>query len=103
MFVNCRLMLLDSPTHTEKLIVQTLTAVVANVNEQQAKNCFHTSKQLGQAMITSCIKEHAEFFAQQLNRLAQSYPFPQLTVSQTSLQAQTPRQCFLLVAQGHGS
>ena len=61
-------MLLDDPKHTEQLVVTAVTTVIANVNEQQAKNCFHTSKQLGQAMITSCMKEHAEFFTQQLNR-----------------------------------
>ena len=61
-------MLLDSPTHTEDLVVKVVPTVVSSVDEQQAKNCFHTSKQLGQALIVSCLKEHAEFFTQMLNR-----------------------------------
>ncbi len=63
-------MLLDSPSHTEDLVVKVVTTVVSSVDEQQAKNCFHTSKQLGQAVIVSCLKEHAEFFTQMLNRSA---------------------------------
>jgi hypothetical protein len=31
-----------------------------------AANCFHTSRQLGKAIITTCLKEHAEFYSQQL-------------------------------------
>lgn len=38
------------------------------VSEDQARNAFVTSKQLGQAMITSCLKEHAEFYVEQLMR-----------------------------------
>ena len=59
---------MDSPSHTEDLVVKVVTTVVSSVDEQQAKNCFHTSKQLGQAVIVSCLKEHAEFFTQMLNR-----------------------------------
>ena len=65
-------MLLDSPQHTEDLIVKVVPTIVSSVDEQQAKNCFHTSKQLGQALIVSCLKEHAEFFTQMLNRQALS-------------------------------
>lgn len=61
-------MLLDSPTHTEELVVRVLTTVIGSVDEAQAKNCFNTSKQLGQALIISCLKEHAEFFTQMINR-----------------------------------
>lgn len=63
-----RVMLLDSPTHTEPLVVKAICSVVSSVDEQQAKNCFHTSRQLGQAVIVICLKEHAEFFTQMLNR-----------------------------------
>lgn len=66
--VICRVVLLDSPTHTEELVVKTLTTVIGSVDEQQAKNCYNTSKQLGQALVVSCMKEHAEFFAQMINR-----------------------------------
>ena len=61
-------MLLDSPTHSEELVVRALTTVVPGVNELNAKNCYATSKQLGQALVTSCLKEHAEFYVEQLYR-----------------------------------
>lgn len=64
---NHRVLLLDSETHTEKLVVQALTTVV-NCDPDHALNCFHTSKQLGMAIVTTCMKEHAEFYAQQLWR-----------------------------------
>lgn len=60
-------MLLDSPKHTEKLVVQVITAVVGS-DELHAKNCFATSRKLGQAMVTSCLKEHAEFYVEQIKR-----------------------------------
>jgi hypothetical protein len=61
-------LLLDSPTHTERKVVKAVCSVVSSVGEQQAKNCYHTSRQLGQALIISCLKEHAEFFTQMINR-----------------------------------
>ncbi len=64
---NHRVLLLDSESHTEKIVVQALTTVV-NCDEDHARNCFHTSKQLGMAIVTTCLKEHAEFYAQQLWR-----------------------------------
>ena len=60
-------MLIDNEKHTEKLVVETITTIVG-VEERHAQNCFQTSKQLGQALITSCLKEHAEFYAEQLQR-----------------------------------
>lgn len=36
------------------------------VSPEQASNCYHTAKQLGMAIITSCLKEHAEFYSYQL-------------------------------------
>lgn len=63
-----RLLLLDSETHTEQLVVSTITTVVAGTDEQHAKNCFMTSKQLGQALVTSALKEHAEFYCEQMLR-----------------------------------
>ena len=66
--MTCRVMLLDSPTHTEQLVVRVITTVVSAVDETKARNCFVTSKQLGQALVISCLKEHAEFYSQMLNR-----------------------------------
>lgn len=65
---NHRLLLLDSPKHREQLVVKSLTSVVPNVDEPHARNCFATSKELGMAIVTSCLKEHAEFYMQQLYR-----------------------------------
>ena len=65
MLSTCRVMLIDNDKHTEKLVVSTLTTVVGS-DENHAKNVFATSKQLGQAMILSCLKEHAEHYAEQV-------------------------------------
>ena len=65
---NYRLLLLDSETHTEQLVVSTITTVIPGTEEQHAKNCFMTSKQLGQALVTSALKEHAEFYCDQMRR-----------------------------------
>lgn len=40
--------------------------MVPGTDEAHAANCFATSKQLGMAIVTSCLKEHAEFYAEQL-------------------------------------
>lgn len=48
--------------------MKSLTQIVPNVDEPHAKNCFATSKELGMAIVTSCLKEHAEFYMQQLYR-----------------------------------
>ncbi|WIA16919.1 hypothetical protein OEZ85_013845 [Tetradesmus obliquus] len=65
---NHRLLLLDSPKHTEGPVVKSLTYVVPACDEAHARNCFATSKELGMAIVTSCLKEHAEFYMQQLYR-----------------------------------
>lgn len=61
-----RVLLLDHPQHSEKLVVDALPKIVPNVDEQYASNCYHTSKKLGQALVCSCMKEHAEFYAQMM-------------------------------------
>lgn len=63
---NHRLLLVNAEQHTEKRVVAAVTTVVPGVSPDHAANCFHTAKQLGVAMITSCLKEHAEFYAHQL-------------------------------------
>lgn len=63
---NYRVLLLDDPGHTEKAVVKALTVVVPSVDETHARNCYETSKSLGMAIVTSCLKEHAEHYRQQL-------------------------------------
>ena len=63
---NHRLLLIHSEQHSEQRVVTAVTTVVPGVNAEQASNCYHTSKQLGMAIITSCLKEHAEFYSFQL-------------------------------------
>ena len=65
---NYRLLLLNHENHSELLVVSTITTVVPGTDEQHAKNCFETSKQLGQALVTSALKEHAEFYCDQMRR-----------------------------------
>ena len=47
-------------------MVSALTVVVPGFTEEQAANCYHTSKKLGMALIISVLKEHAEMYAVQL-------------------------------------
>ncbi|GAX78037.1 hypothetical protein CEUSTIGMA_g5479.t1 [Chlamydomonas eustigma] len=61
-----RVLLLKHDKHDEKTVVKAITRVVPNSDENHAKNCFHTSKQLGLAIITTCLKEHAEHYRDQL-------------------------------------
>ena len=63
-----RVLLLDDEIHTEELVVNAITTVIATLDKQHARNCFATSRQLGQAMIISCLKEHAELYTDQLRR-----------------------------------
>lgn len=61
-----RLLLLDAPAHTENRVVAAITGVVGGVDEAHAKNCYATSKQLGMALVVSCLREHAEHYRAQL-------------------------------------
>lgn len=63
---NWRVLLVDDPKHTEQLVITAITTVLPGTDANHAKNCFATSRKLGQAIITSCLKEHAEFYAEQL-------------------------------------
>ena len=62
-----RVMLLDSPNHTEETVVAAITTVVG-LDKNHAINCFATSKQLGQAFVASALLEIAEFWQQELYR-----------------------------------
>ncbi|KAF5838003.1 hypothetical protein DUNSADRAFT_3596 [Dunaliella salina] len=61
-----RVLLLKSEKHTEKGVVKAILQTVPGVEEAHARNCYRTSKALGMAIICSVLKEHAEFYAQQL-------------------------------------
>lgn len=63
-----RVLLLDHPNHSEKLVTKVITTVVPDVDEERARNCFHTSRDLGMAIVTTCLKEHAEHYCQQMFR-----------------------------------
>ncbi len=55
-----------SKNHPAQAVVKALTVVVPSVDETRARNCYETSKSLGMAIVTSCLKEHAEHYRQQL-------------------------------------
>ena len=52
----CRVLLLKSEKHTERLVVKAILDAIPGTSEDHALNCFNTAEKLGQAMITSCIK-----------------------------------------------
>ncbi|KAK9865037.1 hypothetical protein WJX84_002307 [Apatococcus fuscideae] len=66
---NYRVILLDDPKHTEELVVQAITTVLPGTEVNHAKNCFVTSRKLGAAIIISCLKEHAEFYGEQIFKM----------------------------------
>jgi ATP-dependent Clp protease adapter protein ClpS len=61
-----RLLLLHSEKNNRNKVVAALTTVVPGITPEAAENCYETAKQLGMAMVTTCLKEHAEFYALQL-------------------------------------
>lgn len=61
------MLLVHTEQHSEKRVVNAVTIVVPGISAEQASICYHTSKQLGMAIITSCLKEHAEFYSFQLH------------------------------------
>jgi ATP-dependent Clp protease adapter protein ClpS len=63
---NYRVLLIDAPAHTEARVVTGICRVVPGASEEQARNCYATSKQLGLALVTSAPQEHAEHYRQQL-------------------------------------
>ena len=42
--------------------------MVPGVDEAHAANCFHTSRQLGMAIVVTALREHAEHYCQELYR-----------------------------------
>jgi hypothetical protein len=51
-----QVLLIDSPKHTERQVIKAITAVVPNSDEGHARNCYSTSKELGMAIVTTCLK-----------------------------------------------
>ena len=51
-----RVLLQQSDKHTEQLVVKAITTAIPGTSQDHALNCYNTAEQLGQAMITSCIK-----------------------------------------------
>lgn len=66
---NYRLLLLNSPSHTEKGVIRAITQVVPGVDKDHAANCYATSLSLGMALVVSVMKEHAEHYSMQLYRM----------------------------------
>eukprot|EP00245_Coleochaete_scutata_P004467 TRINITY_DN17117_c0_g1_i1.p1 TRINITY_DN17117_c0_g1~~TRINITY_DN17117_c0_g1_i1.p1 ORF type:complete len:195 (+),score=33.58 TRINITY_DN17117_c0_g1_i1:273-857(+) len=63
-----RVLLLDHEKHTESGVTKVLPTVVPSVTAEDARRAFHESKELGAGLVTLAIKEHAEFYAQQMAR-----------------------------------
>lgn len=63
-----RVLLLKDPQHREAQVVKAITTVVQGTDESHARNCFSTSQELGMAIVTTCLKEIAEFYQFQLYR-----------------------------------
>jgi len=64
-----RVLLLDSPRHSEERVVRAITSVVPGTDEAHASNCYYTAKSLGMAIVTTALLEIAEFYAQQMYRM----------------------------------
>lgn len=59
-----RVLLLDDERHTEDRVTKVLPTVVPAVTAEDARRLFNESRELGQALVTLAVKEHAEFYAQ---------------------------------------
>lgn len=58
-WVGHRVMLVDAPQHSEKLVVKVVPMVVPGVTEDHARNCFRTSRQLGQVLFLLLVADLA--------------------------------------------
>ena len=63
-----RVLLIDHPNHTERGVVQAILTVVPGSDEGHAANCFHTSRSLGIALVTTALLEIAEHYQHELYR-----------------------------------
>lgn len=63
-----KVLLLDHERHTESQVAAVLPKVVPSVTPEEARRCFHESRQTGAGLVTVTVKEHAEFYAQMMAR-----------------------------------
>lgn len=63
-----RVLLVDHPNHTEKGVVDAILTVVPGTDQSHAANCFHTSRSLGIALVTTALLEIAEHYQHELYR-----------------------------------
>lgn len=63
-----KVLLLDHERHTESQVAAVLPKVVPSVTPDEARRCFHESRQTGAGLVTVTVKEHAEFYAQMMAR-----------------------------------
>eukprot|EP00249_Psilotum_nudum_P008788 c21508_g1_i1 orf=124-723(+) len=63
-----RVLLLDHERHTEAQVAAVLPKVVPSVTPDEARRCFHDSRETGAGLVTVTVKEHAEFYAQMMAR-----------------------------------
>ncbi|KAJ8490500.1 hypothetical protein OPV22_012221 [Ensete ventricosum] len=63
-----RVLLVDDPRHTEKLVENALPQVVPSITADGARKRFRESRQRGVAVVVVTVKEHAEFYAQMMLR-----------------------------------
>uniref|UniRef100_A0A0D6R3A7 Adaptor protein ClpS core domain-containing protein n=1 Tax=Araucaria cunninghamii TaxID=56994 RepID=A0A0D6R3A7_ARACU len=63
-----KVLLLDHEKHTESQVAAVLPKVVPSVTPEEAKRCFHESREKGAGLVTVAVKEHAEFYSQMMIR-----------------------------------
>uniref|UniRef100_A0A6V7QXY9 Adaptor protein ClpS core domain-containing protein n=1 Tax=Ananas comosus var. bracteatus TaxID=296719 RepID=A0A6V7QXY9_ANACO len=63
-----KVLLIDDPRHTEKLVERALPRVVPSITTDVARKLFHESREKGVAVVIVTVKEHAEFYAQMMVR-----------------------------------
>lgn len=61
-----RVLLMDSPKHTEEQVVKAIVTTIPGTDAEHGRNCYHTSKSLGMALVTTALLEIAEFYSQEL-------------------------------------
>ncbi|XP_078180304.1 ATP-dependent Clp protease adapter protein CLPS2, chloroplastic-like [Carex rostrata] len=61
-----KVLLVDDPRHTEKLVEKALPQVIPSVTPDKARTLFHESRQRGVAVVIVTVKEHAEFYVQMM-------------------------------------
>lgn len=63
-----RVLLLDHERHIESYVITVLPKVVPMVTEEQARQAFHDSRELGAGLVIVAVREHAEYYAQMMVR-----------------------------------